>query len=515
MTRSRFPMFGAKTRITVEGDEAGCRDYMGEVNRALYQLQRLTPPGGCFALPERKYEDGTTIKVWAAGGFWYAHVFKPISEENPREVVVRGEEWYIAVYYDVYQESPYSYEWGYIIFDLKDFKPVEKSIVYREWQDESGWHSENYPEESRAIIWVAVEGDVGIFEWGGDRVYTHLKEETPIPVGPCWDQWWYDWAVAIGDPDPESWARSEVHTFYAGEYYEQSVLPVGLQFSTGAKATTRMRDYLVGDPDTTFPNTKTVSGYCSTRACRWHWIGPRLSNDPVSYNVATRYTPWMQEYMYSTRYTAWSRNVYTGADQQAMGTYYHYASATERSYMYAEWDVRSKAASDRHEYEERICYLADPPEVDFWVYGDDAKATAAKTLYINGKAQEEIAQYTETAGSGGLLYQLGISASPFSRKVEEDLSEIPSGGFGSATYESNPAKDSYLWSVANYSNAHNELDVFQKEDQLRTYTIKVKTPYGIAERTFDKGGEFFGAAIYDFPYAYICRLKRRPRTVPI
>jgi hypothetical protein len=89
MAVSTFAMFGAV--INVEGDKMGCRKYLGEANRMLHQMRNLNKTG-VFALPERKYDDGTVIKVNASNGRDYVHIYKPtgsvVTEKLTRRICV-------------------------------------------------------------------------------------------------------------------------------------------------------------------------------------------------------------------------------------------------------------------------------------------------------------------------------------------------------------------------------------------------------------------------------------------
>lgn len=119
-----FSMYGA--RITTTGDEAGCKAYLGETRRALEQLRTLGFP----TLPARRFEDGTTIKVWTGGGFWFASIHKPHpgGKPDPRKPI-RPEET-VWLYLRGYAEGPPNDDLDvYFIYDWRlKFRGVRKKL---------------------------------------------------------------------------------------------------------------------------------------------------------------------------------------------------------------------------------------------------------------------------------------------------------------------------------------------------------------------------------------------------
>jgi len=125
-----FSMFGTNTRIHTSGDEEGCKAYLGEANRALYQLRVLNQTGE-FALPERKFSDGTVLKVWAAGGFDYVDIHKPIFEGKEEKVEFPDE--FFPAYY---------VQGGCVRADWKTLEPIEflsDGEGYWSYTESGGW----------------------------------------------------------------------------------------------------------------------------------------------------------------------------------------------------------------------------------------------------------------------------------------------------------------------------------------------------------------------------------------
>jgi len=74
-----FSMFGTRTRVHTSGDELGCKAYLGEANRMLYQLRSVNRYG-TYALPPRKYADGTVMTAWSVSGWDQVAIHKPFSK---------------------------------------------------------------------------------------------------------------------------------------------------------------------------------------------------------------------------------------------------------------------------------------------------------------------------------------------------------------------------------------------------------------------------------------------------
>jgi hypothetical protein len=98
-----FSMFGSNTRITIAGDEQGCRAYLGEANRMLYQLRMVKQP----ALPQRKFSDGTVMDAWTCGGFDYVNIFKPLVTGKAR--IIEQVKWHVC--FAGYNQITSGYAW--------------------------------------------------------------------------------------------------------------------------------------------------------------------------------------------------------------------------------------------------------------------------------------------------------------------------------------------------------------------------------------------------------------------
>ena len=95
---STLSLYGEKTRITISGDEAACKNSLGEVNRILYHIRKLVEHQGVpiYRL-EKKFADGTKIEVLTVHGREYVWFHKPLKSGSVEEIT---QETLAFVYYN-------------------------------------------------------------------------------------------------------------------------------------------------------------------------------------------------------------------------------------------------------------------------------------------------------------------------------------------------------------------------------------------------------------------------------
>lgn len=155
---STFTMFGAK--ITVSGDKEGCKAYLGEVNRILFQLRVLSRSVPFYSVGPRKFDDGTVMIAFTADGREYVTIYKP--EGKPPEKEEKGALPFIAYAVDDPDETDpetgfpkvayvvcdenlaplFFVKDEYQLYDIYDPDDLSQSVEYANTETEGGSVSE-------------------------------------------------------------------------------------------------------------------------------------------------------------------------------------------------------------------------------------------------------------------------------------------------------------------------------------------------------------------------------------